>query len=264
MNSGGWGGGGGPRKPPGNVLSTRVGGINEDSPPWRRVDNFWNYTFRIEFNTAYQPTRKRPGYPEWCVSSWSYFMIRAERVLGAPVAPKPWSCCIIMFERVELGAAVVPWSWCCCMIRVKRVELGAPVVPQPWSYFMIRVERVELGGPVVPQPWSYFMIRVKRVELGAPVAPIKLAECTASSIDQFFTWKPTFFGPNPTFPSSPHAMLFVRKGSPTSRLTLHRGGGEGGTERILQQFGKKALCPTHFGQDCRWSCSPTALKLFYD
>ena len=27
--------------------------------------------------------------------------------------------------------------------------------------------------------------------------------------------------------------------------------GEGGSERILQQFGKKALCPTHFGQDCR-------------
>ena len=44
-----------------------------------------------------------------------------------------------------------------------------------------------------------------------------------------FTWKQTFFGPNPTFPpppppSSPHAMLFVRKGLPTSRATLHRGG----------------------------------------
>ena len=52
----------------------------------------------------------------------------------------------------------------------------------------------------------------------------KLAECTASTIDQFFTWKPTFFGPNPTFPPSPHAMLFVRKGLPTSRPTLHRGG----------------------------------------
>ena len=49
-------------------------------------------------------------------------------------------------------------------------------------------------------------------------------------------------------PPSPHTMLFVRKGLPTSRPTLHRG--EGGSERILQQFGKKALCPTHFGQDC--------------
>ena len=27
----------------------------------------------------------------------------------------------------------------------------------------------------------------------------KLAECTASTIDQFFTWKQTFFGPIPTF-----------------------------------------------------------------
>ena len=49
---------------------------------------------------------------------------------------------------------------------------------------------------------------------------------------------------------SPHAMLFVRKGLPTSRPTLHRG--ERGSERILQQFGKKALCPTHFGQDCQY------------
>ena len=66
-----------------------------------------------------------------------------------------------------------------------------------------------------------------------------------------------FFGPNPTPPpppASPHAMLFVRKGLPTSRPTLHPGGvGEGGSERILQQFGKKALCPTHFGQDCMYS-----------
>ena len=55
----------------------------------------------------------------------------------------------------------------------------------------------------------------------------KLAECTASTIDQFFTWKQTFFGPNPTFPPplSPHAMLFVRKSFPTSRPTLHGGGG---------------------------------------
>ena len=29
------------------------------------------------------------------------------------------------------------------------------------------------------------------------------------------------------------------------------GGRKGGSERILQQFGKRALCPTHFGQDCR-------------
>ena len=80
----------------------------------------------------------------------------------------------------------------------------------------------------------------------------KLAECTASTIDQFFTWKQTFFGPNPTSPPPfPYAM-FVGKGLPTSRPTLHgRGGaGEGGSERILQQSGKKALCPTHFGQNC--------------
>ena len=31
----------------------------------------------------------------------------------------------------------------------------------------------------------------------------KLAECTASTIDQFFTWKQTFFGPNSTSPPPP-------------------------------------------------------------
>ena len=52
----------------------------------------------------------------------------------------------------------------------------------------------------------------------------KLAECTASTIDQFFTWKQTFLGPYSTFPPSPHAMLFIRKGLPKSRPTLHQGG----------------------------------------
>ena len=46
-------------------------------------------------------------------------------------------------------------------------------------------------------------------------------------------------------PPSPHAMLFVRKGLPKSRPTVHWG--EGGSKRILQ-------CPTHFGQDCS-SCT---------
>ena len=57
----------------------------------------------------------------------------------------------------------------------------------------------------------------------------KLAECTASTIDQFFTWKQTCFGPNSTFPPLPDAMLFVRKGLPKSRPTLHRG--EGGRSK---------------------------------
>ena len=38
-----------------------------------------------------------------------------------------------------------------------------------------------------------------------------------------------------------HAMLFVRKGLPKSRPTLHPGGR--GSERILQQFGKKHFVP---------------------
>ena len=92
-----------------------------------------------------------------------------------------------------------------------------------------------------------FMFNLHIQPILAKIMGGKLAECTASTIDQFFTWNQTFFGPNPTFPPSPHAMLFVRKDWSGERA----GGGEaGGSERILQQFGKKALCPTHFGQDC--------------
>ena len=115
-----------------------------------------------------------------------------------------------------------------------------------------------------------FMFNLHIQTILAKIMWDKPAECTASTIDQFFTWKRTFFGPNPTFPPSLHAMLFVRKGLPTSRPTLHRGGGggggEGGSERILQQFGKKALCPTHFGQDCRldtsWMSRPLYITTF--
>ena len=101
-----------------------------------------------------------------------------------------------------------------------------------------------------------FMFNLHIQTILAKIMWDKFAECTASTIDQFFTWKQTFFGPNPTFTPSPHAILFVRKGLPMSRPTLHRGG-EGGSERILQQFGKKALCPTHFGQDCSCMCWKT-------
>ena len=59
----------------------------------------------------------------------------------------------------------------------------------------------------------------------------KLAECTASTIDQFFTWKQTFFGPNPTSsppppppPPLPQCNVIRKEGFPTSRPTLHRGG----------------------------------------
>ena len=70
---------------------------------------------------------------------------------------------------------------------------------------------------------------------------------TASTIDQFFTWKQTFFGPNPTFPPpppppSPHTLLFVRKGLPTSRPTLHRGG-KGGASEYCSNSGKKHFVP---------------------
>ena len=67
-----------------------------------------------------------------------------------------------------------------------------------------------------------------------------------------------FFGPNPTPPPGFPPCNVVRKerlADESSNIASGGGGGggEGGSERILQQFGKKALCPTHFGQDCMYS-----------
>ena len=61
----------------------------------------------------------------------------------------------------------------------------------------------------------------------------KLAECTASTIDQFFTWKPTFFGPNPTFPTPPPLppCNVVRKERLSDESSdIASGGGGGGGE----------------------------------
>ena len=50
-----------------------------------------------------------------------------------------------------------------------------------------------------------FMFNLHIQTILAKIMWDKLAECTASTIDQFFTWKQMLFGPNPT-------------------PTLHRGG----------------------------------------
>ena len=57
-------------------------------------------------------------------------------------------------------------------------------------------------------------------------------------------------------PPFPHAMLFVRKGLPKRRPTLHRregvGGGGGGGANVAGIRHKRAKCPTRFGQDCKF------------
>ena len=95
-----------------------------------------------------------------------------------------------------------------------------------------------------------FMFNLHIQTILAKIMWDKLAECTASTIDQFFTWKPTFFGPNPTSPPPLPPCNVARKERLADESANIASGGEGGSERILQQFGKKALCPTHFGQDC--------------
>ena len=95
-----------------------------------------------------------------------------------------------------------------------------------------------------------FMFNLHIQTILAKIMWDKLAECTASTIDQFFTSKQAFFGPNPTFLPLPPCNV-VRKERLADESSNFASGGWG-SERILQQFGKKALCPTHFGHDCRY------------
>ena len=81
----------------------------------------------------------------------------------------------------------------------------------------------------------------------------KLAECTASTIDQFFTWKPTFFGPNPTFPTPPplppcNVVRKERLSDESSDIASGGGGGgggggEGGASEYCSNSGKRHFVP---------------------
>ena len=79
----------------------------------------------------------------------------------------------------------------------------------------------------------------------------KLAECTATTIDQFFTWKQTFFGPNPTFLPLPPCNVVRKERLADESSNIASGGGRG-ERATIAAIRKKALCPTHFGQDCRY------------
>ena len=67
-----------------------------------------------------------------------------------------------------------------------------------------------------------FMFNLHIQTILAKIMWDKLAECTASTIDQFFTSKQAFFGPNPTFLPLPPCNV-VRKGVEGDRKTGKRG-----------------------------------------
>ena len=70
----------------------------------------------------------------------------------------------------------------------------------------------------------------------------KLAECTASTIDQFFTWKQTFFGPNATSPPPPPCNV-VRKERLADESSNIVSGGKGGASEYCSNSGKRHFVP---------------------
>ena len=71
----------------------------------------------------------------------------------------------------------------------------------------------------------------------------KLAECTASTIDQFFTWKQTFFGPNTTFPPPSPPCNVVRKERLAEESSNIASGGKGEASEYCRNSGKRHSVP---------------------
>ena len=87
----------------------------------------------------------------------------------------------------------------------------------------------------------------------------KLAECTASTIDQFFTWKQTFFGPNSTFPPLPpcnvvHKERLAKESSNTA--SGGGGGGKGGASEYCSNSGKRHSVPHILARIVACKCTP--------
>ena len=87
-----------------------------------------------------------------------------------------------------------------------------------------------------------FMFNLHIQTILAKIMWDKLAECTASTIDQFFTWKPTFFGPNPTFPPLPPCNV-VRKERLAEESPNIASGGKGGASENCSNSGKRHFVP---------------------
>ena len=103
-----------------------------------------------------------------------------------------------------------------------------------------------------------FMFNLHIQTILAKIMWDKLGECTASTIDQFFTWKQTFFGPNPTFLPIPPCNV-VRKERLADESSNIASGGKGGASEYCSSSGKRHFDPhilarivyiTHFHYKC--------------
>ena len=103
-----------------------------------------------------------------------------------------------------------------------------------------------------------FMFNLHIQTILAKIMWDKLPECTASTIDQFFTWKQTFFGPNPTFLPLPPCNV-VRKERLADESSNIASGGKGGASGYCSNSGKRHFDPhilarivyiTHFHYKC--------------
>ena len=88
-----------------------------------------------------------------------------------------------------------------------------------------------------------FMFNLHIQTILAKIMWDKLAECTASTIDQYFTWKQAFFGPNPTFLPLPPCNV-VRKERLADESSSIAPGGKGERANIAAIREKGTLSHT--------------------
>ena len=103
-----------------------------------------------------------------------------------------------------------------------------------------------------------FMFNLHIQTILAKIMWDKLAECTASTIDQFFTWKQTLFGPNRTFFPLPPCNV-GRKERLADESSNIASGGKGGASEYCSNSAKRHFVPhllarivyiTHFRYKC--------------
>ena len=95
-----------------------------------------------------------------------------------------------------------------------------------------------------------FMFNLHIQTILAKIMWDKLAECTASTIDQFFTWKPTFFGPYPTFPP-PTCNVARRERLPDESSNI-ASGRKGGASEYYSNSGKRHFVPHILARIVAW------------
>ena len=145
---------------------------------------------------------------------------------------------IVMWLRGRIQTIewfLATWRYRLATRRCKFWFCNLARVGLSWEYRLARALEVKASKHESQSEW--------RLQSWPKLCGTSLQNALPRPSISFSHAKQTFFGPNPTFPPSPHAMLFVRKGLPTRRPTLHRGGRGERRSEYCSNSGKRHFVP---------------------